>query len=99
MLGITVYGVAFALSLGPIPNILTAELFPMRARSVAMSTSLGAQFLFNTMVGMGFPILRHRFGTQAVFSLFAAVCFVATVFVNKFVPETAGKSLEDLADK
>lgn len=50
VLGITVYGCAFALSLGPIPNILTAELFPMRARSVAMSTSLGAQFLFNTMV-------------------------------------------------
>eukprot|EP00966_Prymnesium_polylepis_P182955 4239316-Prymnesium_polylepis.1 len=36
----------------------------MRARSAAMSTSLGAQFLFNTMVGFSFPILRHRFGTQ-----------------------------------
>merc|ERR1711974_101407 len=99
MLGLTLYGSAFALSLGPIPNILTAELFPMRARSIAMSTSLGAQFAFNTMVGFLFPVLRHRFGTQAVFGFFAAVCVVATVFVNKFVPETAGKTLEQLSDE
>ncbi|KAL1526166.1 hypothetical protein AB1Y20_014894 [Prymnesium parvum] len=99
VLGITVYGCAFALSLGPIPNILTAELFPMRARSMAMSTSLGSQFLFNTMVGMGFPILRHAFGTRAVFGMFAIVCFAATIFVSKFVPETKGEALERISEK
>ena len=71
----------------------------MRARSVAMSVSLGAQFLFNTMVGFGFPILRHRFGTQAVFGFFASVCFVAWAFVHRFVPETSGKSLEQISDE
>ena len=49
---ITIYGSAFAFGFAPIPNILTAELFPMRARSAAMSVSLGAQFLCNTMVGL-----------------------------------------------
>uniref|UniRef100_A0A7S0J4Y5 Major facilitator superfamily (MFS) profile domain-containing protein n=1 Tax=Calcidiscus leptoporus TaxID=127549 RepID=A0A7S0J4Y5_9EUKA len=96
---ICVYGSAFAFSLGPIPNILTAELFPMRAKSAAMAASLGAQFFFNTCVGMGFPILRHKIGAQAVFTGFGAVCFVAWLFVNRFVFETKGASLEQLSSK
>lgn len=96
---ISLYGVAFALSLGPIPNILTAELFPMRARSASMSVSLGAQFLFNTIVGFAFPILRYRLGTSAVFGGFSTVCFAAWLFVRRFVPETKGVSLEQLAKK
>jgi len=96
---ITMYGSAFAFSLGPIPNILTAELFPMRARSAAMSASLAAQFLFNTCVGFGFPILRHKLGAQAVFSGFGAVCVLAALFVQRFVFETKGASLEQLASK
>merc|ERR550514_1324670 len=75
LLSICLYGVFFALGIGPIPNILSAELFPMRARSAAMAFSLGSQFMFNTMVGMGFPILRHTLGTQKVFGIFASVCF------------------------
>jgi hypothetical protein len=45
-----VYGVVFVLSLGPVPNILTAELFPARVRSAAMACSLGAQFGANALV-------------------------------------------------
>jgi len=96
---ISVYGVAFALSLGPIPNILSAELFPMRARSSCMAVSLGSQFLFNTIVGFTFPILRYHLGTRAVFAGFSAVCLAAWVFVGRFVPETKGSSLEQLSKK
>lgn len=44
------YGVVFVLSLGPVPNILTAELFPARVRSAAMALSLAAQFGANALV-------------------------------------------------
>lgn len=57
------YGVAFSLSLGPVPNILSAELFPMRSRAAAMSVSLAAQFACNTAVGMLFPVARARLGS------------------------------------
>jgi len=96
---ICMYGCAFALSLGPIPNILTAELFPLKARSSGMAVSLGAQFFFNTLVGMGFPVLRHKLGTHTVFAGFGGVCLIAWLFINRFVPETKGASLEGLSSK
>lgn len=95
---IMTYGCSFALSLGPIPNILTSELFPTRCRSAAMSASLGAQFAANTAVGLAFPVLRHKFGTRAVFAGFGVTCAVAWLFINRFVPETKGLALEDLSD-
>jgi len=52
LISICLYGSFFVLSLGPIPNIISAELFPLRARSAAMAGSLGSQFVFNTLVGM-----------------------------------------------
>jgi len=91
------YGSFFVLSLGPIPNILTAELFPSRCRSAAMACSLGSQFLFNTVVGLAFPVLRQRFGSAPVFAGFGGVCVLAWFFTERFVPETKGRALEDLA--
>lgn len=99
LLGICGYGVSFALSIGPIPNIITAEGFPTRVRPTAMAVSLGSQFFFNTLVGFGFPILRHRFGTQAVFAGFAGVCALAWLFISRFVPETKSESLESLGQQ
>ena len=46
----------------------------------------------------GFPILRHTLGTQKVFGIFASVCFVAWLFILKFVPETMGTSLEQAGE-
>jgi hypothetical protein len=94
---LSLYGVAFNLSLGPVPNILTAELFPARCRSAAMAASLGAQFLANTAVGLLFPVLRHRFGPTKVFAGFAGVCAVTWAGAARFVPETKGRALEDMA--
>jgi hypothetical protein len=48
-------------------------------------------------VGLVFPVLRHRFGTARVLAGFALVCAAAATFVQKFVPETKGRSLEDLS--
>jgi len=89
------YGVAFSLSLGPIPNILTSELFPMRARAAAMSVSLAAQFVCNTAVGAGFPALRASLGSGGVFFAFAAVCAAGWLVTAVAVPETKGRALED----
>lgn len=98
MTSVCLYGSFFVLSLGPIPNILTSEVFPTRVRSPAMSMSLFSQFFFNALVGMAFPILRHKLGTQAVFATFSTMCLLCWLFVNKFVPETKGMSLEKLAE-
>jgi hypothetical protein len=45
---------------------------------------------------LAFPVLRARYGAEAVFAGFAGVCALAWAFVHAFVPETKGKALEDL---
>mmetsp|Transcript_63411 Transcript_63411/g.143030 ORF Transcript_63411/g.143030 Transcript_63411/m.143030 type:complete len:416 (+) Transcript_63411:818-2065(+) len=99
LLCICLYGMCFQLSLGPIPTILSSEVFPSRCRSAGMACSLGSQFFFNTMVGLAFPVLRHRFGSSAAFAVFGAVCLVAWAFCDRFVPETSGLALEELSSK
>ena len=88
------YGCAFSLSLGPIPNIMTAELFPMHARAAAMTASLAVQFVSNTLVGFCFPPLRAAMGTRTVLCGFAAVCILGTTFAWRCVPETRRTKLE-----
>lgn len=60
---------------------------------VSLSISL---FFFLAKVGLAFPVLRARYGADAVFAGFAGVCALAWAFVHAFVPETKGKTLEDL---
>lgn len=96
---ISLYGVFFGLSLGPIPNIYTAESFPTHARSAAMTASLAAQFASHAAVSFYFPVVVARRGPRAAFAAFAAVCGVTWVFVRAAVPETAQASLEDLATR
>ena len=47
-------------------------------------------------MGLAFPVLRDKFGAEAVFAGFAGVCALAWMFVHAFVPETKGQALEDL---
>jgi len=51
---------------------------------------------YHEKVGLAFPVLRDKFGAEAVFVGFAGVCALAWAFVHAFVPETKGKALEDL---
>jgi hypothetical protein len=62
-MSVVVYGVAFSLSLGPLPGMLAAELLPYHARGVGMSMALGAQWTCNTLVSFSFPLLQARIGT------------------------------------
>merc|ERR1719316_1037740 len=80
LVAIALYGIFFNLSLGPVPNIYTAESFPARARSAAMTVSLCAQFLAHAMVSFWFPVLMASRGAPAVLYSFAGICGVAGLF-------------------
>lgn len=95
VLSVSLFSVAFSFSLGPVPNILSSEILPSEARSVGMSISVGTQWAFNAALVMMYPILVSAFGTQRVIVFFAAMTALAFAFVERFVPETAGKSLEE----
>ena len=93
---------SFAMSMGPVVWVILSEIFPNRARSIAMSIAVGAQWLFNGIVATSFPIINRSEVNEAQFNgalpyfIFASFCVVAFLFVLKYLPETKGKSLEEI---
>jgi sugar porter (SP) family MFS transporter len=92
-----IYIVCFAFSLGPITWIMIAEIFPNRIRARAASLSTASNWLANFVVSLTFPILRDSLGSSLTFALYAVFGIVAIGFVLRRVPETRGKSLEQIA--
>ena len=93
---VTLFGIFFGMSLGPLPNILSAELFPTAVRGVGVSTTTTVQWISNMLVAALFPVAAARFGMPAVLYGFAAVCVGAFLLVVLAVPETKGVALEDI---
>ncbi len=93
---------SFALSMGPIVWVMLSEIFPNQIRSVAMSIAVAAQWLFNAIVANSFPVVNKSALNTTMFNgalpyfLFAFFCLITIVFVIKFVPETKGKTLEEM---
>ncbi len=86
----------FAISLGPLPWIFMSEVFPTRVRGRAMSIATLSLWLANTIVCYSFPVLDKAFGPAPIFCLYAALICPVFLFVWKFMPETKGRSLEEL---
>ncbi len=93
---------SFAMSMGPVVWVMLSEIFPNNVRAVAMSIAVAAQWLFNAFVANSFPIINNSAVNQASFNgalpyfIFACFCLVAFFFVWRFVPETKGKTLEEM---
>jgi len=102
LIAILMFVGSFALSMGPIVWVVLSEMFPNNARSLCMSIAIGAQWLFNGVVASLFPIVNRGDLNQTEFNgalpyyLFAAFCAIAFVFVWRLMPETKGKSLEEI---
>jgi SP family arabinose:H+ symporter-like MFS transporter len=92
-----VYIACVALSICAVIWILTPEIFPNQIRGRAMSVATFANWATNTVSVFLFPWYVDRYGMHTGFFTFAAICLVATLFFWKFVPETKGKSLEEIA--
>lgn len=86
----------FAFSLGPIKFIFASEIFPTNIRSHAMSVAILTMWVVDTLVGQFTPSLRDAIGPAFTFLLFACFLVPQIFVVWKWMPETAGRSLEDI---
>ena len=98
-----VYSASFMFSWGPICWVLIAEIFPNTIRGAAVAIAVAAQWISNFIVSSSFvPMFNmhlvegDEFGHWFTYGLYGAICVIAAVFVWKLVPETKGKTLEDM---
>jgi sugar porter (SP) family MFS transporter len=87
---------AYALSLAPITWVLIAEIFPNRVRGAAVSVAVSALWIACFILTFAFPLLQRSAGIAATFWIYAAICFAGFFFVRAKVPETKGRSLEEI---
>ena len=101
---IMIYSASFMFSWGPICWVYIAELFPNTIRSRATALAVAFQWIFNFIVSstfvpmynMSLGSMGDSFGHFFAYGLYGIICIIAAVFVWRLVPETKGKTLEDM---
>ena len=87
---------SYAMSLAPVTWVVISEIFPNRIRGAAMSVAVSALWIACFLLTYTFPILNARLGSAGTFWLYAAICVAGFVFIKFKLPETKGKSLEQI---
>ena len=91
-----VYIAFFAVSLSPLMFVVTAEIYPSAIRGTAMALSTGISWACAFLVVQFFPIMLESFGAAIVFAGFGVLCLAAWLFIYIWIPETKGRSLEEI---
>jgi MFS transporter, SP family, arabinose:H+ symporter len=96
LVGVLAYVGSFAFSMGVVGWVVISEIYPTRTRGRAMSVATAGVWGACYLVSLTFPALLARIGSANTFWTYAAMCVLAILFVWRFVPETKGRSLEDI---
>lgn len=96
------YVACFAMSWGPVTWVLLSEIFPNRIRGKAMAIAVAAQWVSNYLISWTFPLmdkssyLTEQFNHGFAYWIYGIMGVLAALFMWKFVPETKGKTLEEM---
>jgi MFS transporter, SP family, xylose:H+ symportor len=102
LLAMLVYTAGFAVSWGPVTWVLLSEIFPNQVRGKAMAIAVAAQWIANLLVSWTFPVLDknawlvNHFSHGFAYWIYGVMSVLAALFVWKLVPETKGRSLEQM---
>ncbi|WP_274476044.1 sugar porter family MFS transporter [Mangrovimonas aestuarii] len=105
LIGVLVFIGSFALSMGPVVWVMLSEMFPNKIRSVAMSVAVAAQWAANYFVSQSFPVVMgsemnnsSTWNGSLPYFIFIAFIFIIIIFTYNYIPETKGKSLEEIEE-
>ncbi|ARV15678.1 D-xylose transporter XylE [Polaribacter sp. SA4-12] len=96
------YVASFAMSWGPVAWVLLAEIFPNKIRGRALAIAVAAQWISNYLVSLTFPMMNDNSYLTRLFNhgfaywLYGVMSVLAMLFIMKYVPETKGKTLEEM---
>jgi MFS family permease len=96
LIAVNLYIVACSLGFGPIPWFMMAELLNNEARGWVSSLAVCLNWAMAFLVTKFFPIMMNVMGSKATYGTFCVICLVGTIFVVVFVPETKGKTREQI---
>jgi len=86
----------YALTLAPVTWVLIAEIFPNRVRSHGVSAAVSGLWTASFLLTYTFPAMNARLGTAGIFFAYGLICLLGCALVARFVPETKGKTLEQI---
>lgn len=86
----------YAMTLAPITWVVISEIFPTRIRGMAMAVSTFSLWTACFVLTYTFPLLNSGLGAYGTFWLYGIICLLGFIFVKKNLPETKGKSLEEI---
>ncbi|KAF4458549.1 mfs sugar transporter [Fusarium albosuccineum] len=95
-LGIYLFGVVYSPGEGPVPFTYSAEAYPLYIRAIGMSLATATTWCFNFILAVTWPSLQKAFKPQGAFGWYAAWNIIGFFLVLLFLPETKGKTLEEL---
>ena len=94
--GIYLFGMVYSPGEGPVPFTYSAEAYPLYVRTHGMSLATATTWFFNFVLSITWPSMEHSFTTAGAFSWYAAWNIAGFFLVLFFLPETKGKTLEEL---
>jgi sugar porter (SP) family MFS transporter len=86
----------YAMSLAPVTWVVISEIFPNRIRGAAMAVAVTSLWIACFLLTYSFPLLNDALGPDGTFWLYAAICLAGLIFIAVRLPETKGKTLEQL---
>lgn len=86
----------YALTLAPVTWVLISEIFPNRVRSQAVSVAVSALWIASFALTYTFPMINQALGSSGTFLGYGTICMIGAAFVFAFVPETKGRTLEEI---
>jgi SP family arabinose:H+ symporter-like MFS transporter len=86
----------YSATLGPVTWVILSEIFPNRIRGNAMALATLALWITNFFTTASFPVMRVHLGLPFTFGIHAVICFSYFFFIKARIPETKGKSLEEI---
>jgi len=96
LIAVNLYIVACSLGVGPLPWFMMPELLSNEAKSWVSSIAVCLNWAMAFLVTKFFPIMMNDMGSEATYGTFFVICLVGTIFSVVFVPETKGKTREEI---
>lgn len=90
---------SYAMTLGPVAWVVISEIFPTRVRGMAMAISTFSLWSACFVLTYTFPLLNKGLGAYGTFWLYGIICLAGFIFIKKYLPETKGKSLEEIEEE